>query len=166
MLSAKPNNYIDSLTSHAYKIPVLMWSPQRYCKEQREVLRALEDLAAREPQMYELDDAKDQIMSVCKVALANLVLWTRDQYFPAAYAHATWKRLEPFFKLSGRVRWGSEHVTVEVRPFTDRQLNRDLAAVCSRVAAAQPRLPDGRQLIFTVCGPSSLTSDDHSPPGA
>src|SRR5215210_9352204 len=88
---------------------------ERYCKEQREVLLALEELAAREPQMYELDDAKDQVMSVCKVALANLVMWTRDQYFPEAYAHATWKRLDPFFKLRGRVTWGPEWVQVEVR---------------------------------------------------
>ena len=89
---------------------------ERYCKEQREVLRALEDLAAREPKMYELDDAKDQIMSVCKV---------------------------------------------EVGHFTDRQLNRDLVVLCERVAAAKPRLPDGRRLIFTVGGSSSLSSDDH-----
>jgi hypothetical protein len=125
---------------------------ERYCKEQREVLRALEELAAYEPQMYELDDAKDQVMSVCKVALANLVLWTRDAYFPAAYAHATWKRLEPFFKLRGRVTRGAEEVQVELGRFTDRQLNRDLVVLCERVAAAQPRLPDGRRLIFTVCG--------------
>ena len=134
---------------------------ERYCKEQREVLRALEELAAHAPQMYELDDAKDQVMSVCKVALANLVLWTRDQYFPAAYAHATWQRLEPFFKLSGRVRWGPERVEVEFRQFTDRQLNRDLAALCARVGVAKPRLPDGRQLIFMTGGSSSLRSDDH-----
>ncbi|MDQ5852241.1 MAG: hypothetical protein M3380_09250 [Chloroflexota bacterium] len=134
---------------------------ERYCKEQREVLRALEDLAAREPQMYELDDAKDQIMSVCKVAVANLVLWTRDQDFPAAYAHATWHRLEPFFKLRGRVKRGTEEVQVEVGRFTDRQLNRDLVVLCERVAAAKPRLPDGRRLIFTVGGSNSLSSDDH-----
>ena len=60
--------------------------------------------------MYDLDVAKDQVMSVCKVALANLVLWTRDQYFPIGYMPATWKRLEPFVKLSGRVRWGAERV--------------------------------------------------------
>ncbi len=134
---------------------------ERYCQEQREVLRALEELAVREPQMYELDDAKDQVMTVCKVALANLGMWTRDRYFPEGYAHATWKRLEPFFKLSGRVRWGSEQVEVELRQFTDRQLNRDLATLCRRVATEKPQLPDGRQLIFRTCGSSSLTSDDH-----
>lgn len=58
---------------------------RRYCQEQRELLRKLEDLAASERTMYELDNAKDQVMTVCKVALANLAMWVRDQYFPAAY---------------------------------------------------------------------------------
>ena len=54
----------------------------------RTVLRALEDLNAHERQMYELNNDKDQVMTVCKVALANLGMWVRDQYFPATYAHA------------------------------------------------------------------------------
>ena len=62
---------------------------ERYCKEQREVLRALEDLEAKERTMFELDHRKDQVMTVCKVALANLAMWVRDRYFPASYAHAT-----------------------------------------------------------------------------
>src|SRR5207249_1977689 len=47
---------------------------ERYCKEQREVLRALEDLEAKERTMYELDNCKDQVMTVCKVAMANLAM--------------------------------------------------------------------------------------------
>ncbi len=132
---------------------------ERYCQEQRKVLRALEDLAARERTMYELDHAKDQVMSVCKVALTNLVQWTRDQYFPTTYAHATWKRLAPFFQLPGRVTWESERVRVELRPFNDRQLNRDLRALCARVAATEPCLPDGRQVVFTVGPPPRLILD-------
>ena len=123
---------------------------ERYCKDQRTVLRALADLAAREPPMYEVDNAKDQIMTVCKVALTNLVMWTRDQYFPPSYAHATWSRLNPFFKLPGQVVVERDCVRVSLRPFNDRQLNRDLRAVCAQVAAKAPRLPDGRQLILTV----------------
>src|SRR5438270_491006 len=42
---------------------------ERYCREQRELLRALEDLAAKERVMHELDNRKDQIMTVCKLAL-------------------------------------------------------------------------------------------------
>ncbi len=42
----------------------------------------------------------------------------------------------------------SEAVRVELRPFNDTQLNRDLNALCTRVATAQPRLPDGRLLVF------------------
>jgi len=51
------------------------WRKQeRYCREQREVLRALEDLASKEREMFELDNRKDQVMTVCKVALVNLVM--------------------------------------------------------------------------------------------
>lgn len=66
---------------------------ERYCKEQREGLRALEDLKEQERTMYELDHRKDQVMTVCKVAMANLAMWVRDRYFPPSYAQATWKRL-------------------------------------------------------------------------
>ena len=57
-------------------------------------------------------------------------------------------RLQPFFRLPGRVQWGREVVQVEVRPFNNRQLNRDLLAVCQRVSELQPKLPDGRLLIL------------------
>lgn len=132
---------------------------ERYCRKLREVLRTLEDLAVHERKMFELNQAKDQVMTVCKVALANLLMWTRDQYFPATYAHATWKRLAPFFQLAGRVRWEPEIVRVELRPFNDAQLNRDLNDLCIRVATAQPRLPDGRRLVFTVQPPQRLSSE-------
>jgi len=102
--------------------------------------------------MYELDHRKDQIMTVCKVALANLVMWSRDHYFPASYAHATWQRLLPFFRLAGRVMREADIVRVELRPFNDRQLNRDLAEVCARVNQLQPALPDGRRLMLSVGG--------------
>lgn len=53
--------------------------------------------------MYELDNRKDQVMTVCKVVLANLAMWVRDRYFPLSYAQATWKRLLPFFQLPGTI---------------------------------------------------------------
>jgi hypothetical protein len=123
---------------------------ERYCKEQREVLRALEDLKEQERNMYELDNRKDQVMTVCKVALANLAMWVRDRYFPASYAQATWKRLLPFFQLPGTITQNATMVQVELHPFNDRALNRDLAILCERVNQASPRLPDGRQLSFTI----------------
>jgi hypothetical protein len=89
-------------------------------------------------------------MTVLKLALANLVMWTRDRYFPAPYAQATWHRLAPFFRLPGRIVWGTDTVTVELRPFNDRRLTRDLVELCQRVEAAQPRLPDGRKLVLWV----------------
>lgn len=74
----------------------------------------------------------------------------RDQYFPAQYAHAGWKRLLPFLQLPGRIFWGQDRVEVELKRFNDRFLNRDLEVLCAKVAKAQPRLPDGRRLLFRV----------------
>jgi hypothetical protein len=73
---------------------------ERYCREQRELLRALEDLAASERVMHELDNRKDQIMTICKVALANLAMWVRDRFFPSTYAHATRASLAALFSLA------------------------------------------------------------------
>jgi hypothetical protein len=134
---------------------------ERYCRDQRGVLRQLEDLDARDQQMYELNNEKDQLMTVCKVALTNLGMWVRDQYFPVDYAHATWQRLAPFFQVPGRVTWEREQVRVELRPFNDRQLTRDLHAVCGRVTAASLRLPDGHQLVMTVAAQPTCISDLH-----
>ena len=134
---------------------------ERYCREQRVVLRQLEDLNARERQMYELNNDKDQVMSVCKVALANLAMWTRDHFFPSDYAQATWKRLVPFFELPGRVSWEQTTVRVEFRRFNDRQLTRDLIALCERARAQAPHLPDGRQLVLSVAPARARNSDLH-----
>jgi hypothetical protein len=123
---------------------------ERYCKEQREVLRELEDLEAKQRTMYELDNRKDQVMTVCKVASANLAMWVRDQYFPSSYAHATWQRLLPFFQLPGTITCSATAIQVELSPFNDRALNRDLTQLCERVNAASLHLPDGRQLAFTI----------------
>jgi len=89
-------------------------------------------------------------MTVCKLALANLAMWTRDHYFPASYAHASWARLAPFFQLRGVVLWAQHTVSVELCPFNDRQYNRDLIAPCQRVNERQVHLPDGRLLMFSV----------------
>jgi hypothetical protein len=132
---------------------------EKYCREQRELLRAIEDLAQQERQMYELDNRKDQIMTVCKVALANAGMWVRDHYFPVEYAHATWHRLQPFFQLPGRVFWGRDRVEVELKRFNDRALNRDLEMVCAKVAREQPCLPDGRRLLFRMQGAEILRLD-------
>jgi hypothetical protein len=123
---------------------------ERYCQEQREVLRTLEDLKEQERTMYELDNRKDQVMTILKVALANLAMWTRDRYFPPSYAQATWKRLLPFFQLPGTISQDATMVQVELRPFNDRALNRDLVVLCERVNQASPRLPDGRWLSLTI----------------
>jgi hypothetical protein len=123
---------------------------ERYCREQGDLLRALEDLTAEARTMYELDNRKDQIMTVFKLALANLTMWTRDQCFPASYAHATWARLAPFFQLPGTITSSRHLVSVQLRPFHDRQYNRDLVLLCQRVNEKQLHLPDGRRLLFQM----------------
>lgn len=120
------------------------------CAQQRTLLREVEDRKREERVMYELEHGKDQVMTVLKLALANLVMWTRDTYFPAAYVTATWHRLAPFFRLPGRVVWGIESVEVELRSFNDCQLNRDLEALCEKVNAQELHLPQGRRLRFKM----------------
>ena len=58
---------------------------ERYAQEQCDLLRALEDLAATERTMSELDNRKDQIMTVFKLALANIGMWIRDVRRVGAY---------------------------------------------------------------------------------
>ena len=48
------------------------------------------------------------------------------------------------------VVWGTETVEVELRPFNDRELNRDLEAICAQINAEETRLPDGRRLQFKM----------------
>lgn len=93
---------------------------------------------------------KDQVMAVCKVAAANLAMWVCDRYFSPSYAQTTWKRLPPFFQLSGTIMQNDQMVQVQLRPFNDRTLNRDLALLCERVNQASPHLPNGRRLSFTI----------------
>lgn len=73
--------------------------------------------------------------------------------------HATWKRLAAFFHLPGHVVDYPERCLVFLRPFNDRQLNRDLDTLCERVNQAQLRLPDGRCLEFLRYKSLSLISD-------
>ena len=134
---------------------------ERSCQEQRVVLRQLEDLHAREHQMYALNNEKDQVMTVCKVALANLVMWTRDRCFPSDYAQATGKRLAPFFELPGHVSWEQTTVRVALRPLNNRQLTRDLHALCARMHEHALHLPDGRRLVFSVAPAPARISDLH-----
>jgi len=130
--------------------------------QQRQVLRDLHTLDEQERVMYELDNTKDHIMSVLRLMLVNLLMWTRDHFFPPDYAHATTTRLLPFFRLPGRVLTFEDHVLVTLRPFNDRALNRDLAQFCQRVNDAHLCLPTGKTLVFRVAESAPPTSN--SPP--
>src|SRR6266849_6818692 len=121
-----------------------------YCQELRQVLRRQEDLEAQAREMYELDHAKDQIMTLLKVGLANLGMWVRDHYFGESYQHCGWQRLVPFFKLSGWVTTTTSEVQLEFSAFNNRALVRDLEEVCRKVNAARISLPDGRRLVVAV----------------
>jgi len=147
----------DRMDRARYESDAAYHKQERYCVEQRALLRQLEDLAIGERAMRELDNGKDQIMTAMKVALVNLAMHTRDRYFGGDYQHATWCRLAPFFRLPGRVVQGPDTVHVELRPFNDRQFNRDLVALCAKVDELRPCLPDGRRLVFAVSGARSLS---------
>jgi hypothetical protein len=52
--------------------------------------------------------------------------------------------------LPGVVKREQDTVEVFLRPFNDKRYNQDLEALCERVNAAAPRLPDGRRLHFSA----------------
>lgn len=100
--------------------------------------------------MDELDHAKDQIMTLLKLGLANLGMWVRDQYFGESYQHCGWQRLLPFFKLGGWVTTTANEVKLELCAFNNRTLVRDLEELCRKVNAAWVTLPGGRRLVAAV----------------
>jgi hypothetical protein len=125
---------------------------QNYAQQQCQLQRQILDLEAQFCAMFELDNRKDQLMSLFKISLANLILWTRDRFFPPTYAHATWKTLKTFFRLPGRILRTTSTCTVTLRPFNDLALTRDLLHLCHIVNAAQLKLPNGLDLHFAVAG--------------
>src|SRR2546430_5445830 len=138
------------LEKHAARSLRILSKCEGYCRELRQVLRQHEDLEVQARDMYELDQAKDQIMTLFKVGLANVGMWVRDQYFGESYQHCGWQRLLPFFKLGGWVTTTANEVQLEFCAFNNRALVRDLEEVCRKVNAAPPTLPDGRRLVMSV----------------
>jgi hypothetical protein len=138
------------LEKNAVRRQALLNKCEGSCQELRQVLRRQEDLEAQAREMYELDHAKDQIMTLFKVALANLGMWVRDQYFGESYQHCSWQRLLPFFKLSGRMTTTEGEVQLELCAFNNRDLARDVEEVCRNVNTRGATLPDGRRLVIAV----------------
>jgi hypothetical protein len=138
------------LEKHIVQSLRLLNKCESYCREMRQVLRRQEDLETQAREMYELDHAKDQIMTLLKVALANLGMWVRDQYFGESYQHCGWQRLLPFFKLSGWLTTTASEVQIEFCAFNNRTLVRDLEEVCRNVNEGAVILPDGRRLVVAV----------------
>jgi hypothetical protein len=138
------------LEKHAVRRQALLDKCEGYCRELRHVLRQQADLEAQAREMYELDHAKDQIMTVLKLGLANLGMWVRDQYFGESYQHCGWQRLLPFFQLGGWVTTTANEVQLELCAFNNRALVRDLEEVCRNVNTSGAILPDGRRLVVSV----------------
>lgn len=125
---------------------------KRYAQQQCQLQRDLLDLEDQVCEMFELDNRKDQLMSVFNIVLTNLIMWTRDTFFPNSYARVTWKTLQPFFRLPGRIETNATTCTVTLRPFNDLTLKRDLIQLCQKVNNAELKLPDGLALHFRVIG--------------
>ncbi len=123
---------------------------EKSCRVLRQVLRQQEDLQACEREMQELDNTKDQIMTLLKVGLANLGMWLRDHYFGESYQACGWERLVPFFHLSGWVTATQAEIRLDFSPFNHRGLGRDLQDLCQKVNTSGVHLPDGRRLVLTV----------------
>jgi hypothetical protein len=100
--------------------------------------------------MRELDNTKDQIMTLLKVGLANLGMWARDHYFGESYQSWRGERLLPFFRLSGWVTTTETEVRLDFSPFNHRAMGRDLQELCRIVKTSEVHLPDGQRLLLTV----------------
>jgi hypothetical protein len=135
---------------HAAQSLGILTKCEGYCRDLRQVLRRQEDLEAQAREMYELDHAKDQIMTLFKIGLANLGMWVRDQYFGESYQHCSWLRLLPFFKLGGWISTTTSQVQLKFCAFNSRALVRDLEDVCRKVNTNGAALPDGRRLVVAV----------------
>jgi hypothetical protein len=138
------------LAKHAVRRQAILAKCEDYCRDLRHVLRQQEDLKAQARQMYELDHAKDQIMTVLKLGLANVGMWVRDQYFGESYQRCGWQRLLPFFQLGGWITRTKSEVQLELCAFNNRALVRDLEEVCRNVNTSGASLPDGRRLVVSV----------------
>ena len=123
---------------------------EQSCRVLRQVLRQQVELRAYEREMQELDNTKDQIMTLLKVGLANLGMWVRDRYFGESYQACGWERLVPFFQLSGWVTATETEVRLDFSPFNHRGMERDLQDLCRKAQASGVHLPDGRRLVLTV----------------
>jgi hypothetical protein len=73
-----------------------------------------------------------------------------SQNFPASYAQTAWRRLLLFYHLPGAITLDLNMVQVELYPFNDCVLNRDLVLLSERVDQTAPRLPAGRRLSFSI----------------
>src|SRR6266566_8188526 len=103
-LAPKNGRHTDNVTKNLKSKSVTVESSERSYGPWKTCLRALEDLKEQERTMYELDSRKDHAMTVLKVALANLAMWTRDRYFPASMPRLPGDVCCRFFSSPARLR--------------------------------------------------------------
>ena len=101
--------------------------------------------------MRELDNTKDQIMTLLKVGLANLGMWVRDHYFGESYQSCGWERLLPFFQLSGWVTATQAEVRLELLSVQPSGNGAGPARTVS-TSEYQWSLPSRWQAVGTDCG--------------
>ena len=130
---------------------------RRLFQDPQRVVLACYHRGPRQRAMFERNHAKDQTMTVLKRALANLVMWARDAYFPATYAQASLSPPCTVLPLAEADRAGQRHPTGGAASGECRRLRDDLAVLCLLVEAARPRLPDGRRLVLRIAGVCCLT---------
>jgi hypothetical protein len=101
--------------------------------------------------MYELDDRKDQLLSVLRLCLVSVLQWLRDAVFPDAYAHATYETVKAFIQMGGFVIEHPRFVEVYLDGFWQSAKQRALEELVARCNARQFTAPDGRLLRVGIC---------------
>jgi hypothetical protein len=126
---------------------------QRYHQEQQQKQQDLTKTiqTMTDHPMYELDDRKDQLLSVLRLCLLSVLQWLRAAVFPDAYAHATYETVKAFLQIGGFVIEHPHSIEVRLDGFWQSAKQRDLEKLVSRCNARQFTAPDGRPLRFGIC---------------
>jgi prepilin-type processing-associated H-X9-DG protein len=122
---------------------------QQQQQKQQELTKTIQTMA--DHPMYELDDRKDQLLSVLRLCLLSVLQWLRNAVFPDSYARATYETVKPFIQMGGFVIEHAHSIEVRLDGFWQSAKQRDLEKLVSRCNARQFTAPDGRPLRFGIC---------------
>ena len=131
---------------------------ERYCKEQREALHALEELKVQEKPMYELDHRKDQVMTVYKVALAKSLrhrtlfqFYPEYRTFPSHFSLLSERKVLSS-RCATRGLMGMPAVARVAREMSKRPIMRCIPRFLSEYFVPFSCLPRAPHLIFCTLG--------------